>query len=266
MQINNVYRSEKLSNHIFRIIDVTGVCCYLVIGDEKAALLDCCNGLGNIKEFVHTITDKDVIVILTHGHLDHMGSAALFDEVYMNEKDIPVLKNHGNMNFRVKDITEISNLNITESDLIPTITRNPSPITDNQIFDLGNIHIQMISVPGHTKGMMCPLIEEERTIIFGDACGVSVLLCDEFSTSVGEYRKSLLRLKDYEKNYDIIYRNHGTFSSPKILLDHVIECTDLILNHKDAHIPTEMHGYSLYAAKSLDTKDGNILYSMDKLK
>lgn len=51
------YRAEKLSEHIIRIIDMTGVSCYLIIGETKACLLDTCNGFGDIKEFVETLTD-----------------------------------------------------------------------------------------------------------------------------------------------------------------------------------------------------------------
>ena len=60
-------------------------------------------------------------------------------------------------------------------------------------------------VSGHTPGMMCPLIQEERTIIFGDACGVSVLLFDEYSSCVSEYLKSLEVLKTYENDYCLLY-------------------------------------------------------------
>lgn len=54
----------------------------------------------------------------------------------------------------------------------------------------------MIPVAGHTPGMMCPLIEEDRICIFGDACGVSVLLMGEYSSNVSEYKQSLLNLKN----------------------------------------------------------------------
>ena len=74
------YQSEKINEHFIRIIDKTGVACYLVIGEEKACLLDTCNGFGNIKEYVEQLTDKPVFVLLTHGHHDHMGGANLFDE------------------------------------------------------------------------------------------------------------------------------------------------------------------------------------------
>ena len=130
----------------------------------------------------------------------------------------------------------------------------------------------MIQVKGHTPGIICPFINEDRTIIFGDACGVGVLLFDEYSSNVSEYRQSLIKLKAYEGLYDTIYRNHGTFFSEKVLLDNVIECCDKILAGKDAHQEVETHGYKLFSAnkienhKRVDGKEGNILYALDKVK
>lgn len=261
------YQSEKINEHFIRIIDKTGVACYLVIGEEKACLLDTCNGFGNIKEYVEQLTDKPVFVLLTHGHHDHMGGANLFDEVYMNSKDQEVFKKFGNMDKRLNDAHQF---HIEDDEVIPTRTQLIKEIENYQIFDLGNIHIQMIPVAGHTPGMMCPLIQEDRSIIFGDACGVSVLLFDEFSSSVSDYLKSLYKLKEFENQYDSVYRNHGTFTSPKDLLDNVIECCHLILSHQDDHVPVTLFDYQLYAAKAtdgqkrLDGKEGNILYALEK--
>ncbi len=55
---NYSYIHEKLSPHLWRIIDHTGVCCYLVVGTEKACLLDTTNGLGDIREYVQGLTSR----------------------------------------------------------------------------------------------------------------------------------------------------------------------------------------------------------------
>lgn len=270
------FRHEQLSDRLFRIIDFTGVCCYLAVGDKRAVLLDTINGLGDLRSYAQSLTDKPIFVILSHGHLDHIGGAAQFDEVYMSELDRAVFLSHSDIEFRVWD----SNAQLrdhpplTAEDFIPAMSTAPLPLTDGQCFDLGGLTVRMIAVPGHTPGMMCPLLVEERTIIFGDACGVAVLLFDQHSSTVSEYRQSLLRLKAHENEYDRIYRNHGVFHSPKELLDNVIACCDEILAGTDDHVPTRMHGFDLFAAKRpahnghgrADGKEGNILYATDKAK
>lgn len=267
------FKKEKLSEHIYRIIGIDNVCCYLIVGNKKAALLDTGTGYGDIKAVIESITDKETIVILTHAHHDHMGGAGLFNEVYMNLDDMPVYNQFGSESHRefyAKEDAE--KFNFTIDKLIPTYNGEIKGIKEGDIFDLGGITIEMILVKGHTPGMMCPLIKEERTIIFGDACGVAVMLFDKNSSNVSEYRNSLLHLKTFENDYDTIYRNHGTFTSPKELLDNVIECCDLILAGKDDHQYSPMHNIELYAAKKtgengrIDGKEGNIFYALDKAK
>lgn len=36
----NLFRTEKLSAHIYRIVDALDVACYLVVGEEEACFLD----------------------------------------------------------------------------------------------------------------------------------------------------------------------------------------------------------------------------------
>lgn len=268
------FKSEKLSDRLYRITEFSGVCCYLIVGDDRACLLDTCCGYGNIKEYVETLTSKPAFVILTHGHHDHMGGAALFDEVYMNLDDMPVYNSYASIDLRVKEAKVFPHTaHLEEKDIIPTRVKPIKDIKDGDIFDLGGITIKMILVKGHTPGIMCPLIQEEKTIIFGDACGVGVLLFDEYSSTVSGYKESLLNLKKYEDDYMTIYRNHGTFFSNKDLLDNVIQCCDLILEGKDDHEPVEFHGYKLFAAKNTnnghgraDCKEGNIMYALEKAK
>ena len=270
-----IFSHEKLSNHLIRIIDITGVCCYLLIGTQRACLLDTCNGIGNIRKYTETLTDKPMFVILTHGHFDHSGGAGLFDEVYMSPIDIPVLAKNTDIDFRVAESNRMFRLEspLCATDFVPSMVSPPQPIQDGATFDLGGVTVQMVSVPGHTLGTMCPLIVEERTIIFGDACGVSVFLFDEFSSTVSEYRDSLCNLKQYEGQYDRIYRNHGEFYSSKGLLDNVIACCELILAGQDDHVPMPGFEVPLFMAKTLgpdgkreDGKEGNIIYSTNKLR
>src|ERR1022692_859034 len=55
----------------------------LIIGPEKAVLIDTGCGIGDLRKAVAEVTDKPVIVVNTHTHLDHLGSNRPFDEIAM---------------------------------------------------------------------------------------------------------------------------------------------------------------------------------------
>ena len=81
------FKTEKLTARVTRIYGFCGELMYLVEGKEKAALLDTGTGIGSLKACVQKLTDKPVMVLLTHGHVDHAMGAPEFEEVYMNHKD-----------------------------------------------------------------------------------------------------------------------------------------------------------------------------------
>ena len=59
---------------------------FLFVGKERALLLDTGCGIGDLKGVIRKITDKPYIVIASHGHMDHIGGAGAFDELYINPR------------------------------------------------------------------------------------------------------------------------------------------------------------------------------------
>ena len=119
------------------------------------------------------------------------------------------------------------------------------------------------------------LLKEERSVIFGDACGPGTLVMEEFSTDISTYLKSLLRLKSREDEYDAVYRFHGTCISEKKLLDTVIMCCRNVLNHTDEHIPVPAAAAAIFPihsdipafmARKPGDEEGNLAYRLDKVK
>ena len=60
----------------------------LIVGPEKAVLIDTGCGIGDLHKAVAEVTDKPVIVVNTHTHLDHLGSNRQFDEIAMFDHPI----------------------------------------------------------------------------------------------------------------------------------------------------------------------------------
>ena len=266
------FNSEKLTERVTRIRDILGVAFYLVEGEDRACVIDTGHGLGNLREYIETLTDKPVFVILTHGHIDHAGGAALWDETWMSPLDLKIYREHTSVKSRREHFSERpETASIPEEEYNPVRTKPFLPLEDGKTFDLGGVTLECISAPGHTPGMTMVLIREERMILFGDGCGLEVLLCFPASSTVSEYLGTLKKVKQFEPQYDIIIRNHGSCESPKELLDNVIACCEDVLAGCDAAQKTRFRNYEALSARPvderhqrLDGKQGNILYTEEK--
>jgi len=268
----NQFKVIKLSEHIYRIVDALDVACYLVVGEEKACLLDTCTGVGNIKSCVESITKLPLTVIISHAHMDHCGGAGWFKEAYMNHSEFQILEIHRDIVYRCSFFNSHLGLSLKESDFVPVPKDRYLDIPENMELNLGGVTVKLLSAKGHTPGMVCPLILEDRTLIIGDACDDNVLLFDKFSSSVRVYMEYLQKIIDLKDCYDHIYGNHGVFTFSMELIDNVVDCCHQILERKDAHIPTKMLGAEMYSCYEigtdglrLDGKPGNVLYADDKL-
>lgn len=272
------FSSEYVSERIIRIRDICGVAVYLIIGDDKACLLDTGCGFGDLRSYVERLTDKELIVILTHGHTDHASGVSLFEDrcIYLNAMDKELLKVHTTFAHRDEMAVAAGVLDkLQPADYNSLFQGETLSLEHEQEFDLGGITLEAIHTPGHTQGMTMILIKEEQMILFGDGCGVSVLLLDEYASSVEEYLETLINLKKYQPFYHTILRNHGTCESPKELLDNVIECCQCIMAGGDDHQPASrlpMACEGAFMAKAVteynnrvDGKEGNLVYRYDKI-
>lgn len=277
------FEHTRVSSRIIRIVDLSHTALYLVIGDERACLIDTGCGIQGLRSYVDSLTCLDYDVILTHGHVDHAGGAEEFSDkkIYLHPADRDLMKAHVQDDIRIDYLRFAGKIDIAADQLSPSL--DPSltlPLNDEDRFDLGGLHLKAIHVPGHTHGMCMILIEEERTILFGDGCGVSVMILDEYSTTVSEYLEALKKVKQIEDSYDLVIRNHGTFVSEKDILDNVMACCQSILNETDDHVPAEGLPVScddaFFAKKMVkdknghvmreDGKQGNIAYRMSKIR
>ena len=70
---------KKLAENTYRISEWGAfgpVKMYLLVGNERALLIDSGYGRIDLKSIVTRITDKPVTLMLTHGYLDHASGSA----------------------------------------------------------------------------------------------------------------------------------------------------------------------------------------------
>lgn len=274
------FKYKKILPDVYSITDIAGTNCFLILGKKKAALIDTGIGLGSLKSCVQEITDLPLIVIGTHGHLDHLGGAGEFDQVYLNPLDFTLAcginarswYDYAKANYEI--INPQKKWTFEMSDFQRVKTSGYVPLNGREIFDLGGITLRLLPMPGHTQGSETILLEEARTVIFGDACNPGVFLFGDESSPVEVYMHTLETYKrDYESLYDKVMLSHGGPFIDKSILDVIIDICKEIIAGADEHIPDIIFGQKACSAKRigafgkrLDGKIGNILYNPDKIK
>lgn len=266
------FRTEKINDRITRIRGVMDEYMYLVVGAERAALLDTGSGFGSLKALVDNLTDTPVTVLISHGHVDHAMGAAEFNDVYMNREDEYIYNRHGERDFR---LSEVKNSPISESfddrDYVETAPLSHfHDLKDGMSFDLGGLHIDVYACPGHTRGSLVFLIREDRVLMSGDAANDATFLFGDYSLSVDIYRDNLIRLnKKIGGKFDRVLTCHHSGEVGASVIDGLITVCDEILAGRSDDIPFPFHGTLGFIAKKmqppqmirLDGGVGNLIFS-----
>lgn len=272
------FAARKVRDHVTCIAGLGGVNCYLVEGAERAALIDGLTGAGSLKAFVRELTDLPLVVLNTHGHVDHIGADFEYGEVYIHPADIDLLYRHGDQEMRYGFARggmshAPGGFVLRRDDVVAPCAIRTFPLAEGQKFDLGGTVLETICVSGHTRGTVVFLDRGERVLFSGDACNVNTLLYGDESASIEEYRESLVHLKRFQPEFDAIYGGHGFGPESPVLVDEAIELCDEIMAGTDEAIPgTGIHGQPCWYAKEkdehfcrLDGKRANIAYAKDRI-
>lgn len=273
------FKTVKLTDVVTRIIGINGEQMYLVEGREKAALIDTGSGAGDLKACVEALTSLPILVLITHGHVDHAMGAPQFEEVYMSVLDRDVYCDSSGLEVRKNYLSEsLQFADVEESDYIPvTAPDSFHDLIDGDLFDLGGITVEAIACAGHSPGSMMFLIQEERALVTGDACAYFTMLQGDSCLGLSSYESSLIAADERTKGrYDRVYMSHGRFDAPVTLIDEVIEVCELVKSGKDDKVAFCFHGTNGLVAKAygdngvsayarLDGKTGNVIYNPDKI-
>lgn len=176
--------------------------CYLVCGQEKAALVDTGLGVCNIKNVVDGLTKLPIIVLTTHVHWDHIGGHKYFDNFAVQEAE----KEWIAVNFPLSLEDVRNNLikggcNFPEEfniDSYQVFRGIPQKILrDGDVMDLGGRKIQVIHTPGHSPGHCCFYEPEKKYLYSGDLIYKGCLYAFYPTTDPQLFYQSIKRVQKY---------------------------------------------------------------------
>lgn len=148
---------------------------FLLLGDEKAALIDTGLGIDNIKRITDQLTDLPITVITTHVHWDHIGSHGEFDEIYVHElekdwlingiKGLPIEQLRKDIG---QDITLPTPASFDPLAYVPFQGNPTGVMKDGDILDIGKRRLMILHTPGHSPGHVCVFEKESGYLFTGD--------------------------------------------------------------------------------------------------
>lgn len=146
---------------------------YLLIGKQRAALIDTGIGVKNIREEVEKLTDLPILVLTTHVHWDHIGGHDLFDDIAVHQADSDWLSYHFPLSLEaVKHNLLHQPFEFPEGfhiDHYQVPQVQPSQLlADGDQIDLGGRIIQVYHTPGHSPGHCCYYEPENQYLYSGD--------------------------------------------------------------------------------------------------
>lgn len=191
-----------------------GVKSYLIIGTERAALIDTGMGVGDIRALVTSITDRPIVVLQSHAHNDHIGGSFQFDDVLIHPAEADDLA-RGMIAERLTTWFATAEM----SGPLPA-SFNPAGyaipgkqptgmLNEGDVVDLGDLKLEVMYTPGHSKGGLVFLDRANRTLFSTDVVYLRELYLMVPDSSARIYAETLLRLIDVAPLVDGLYPSHG---------------------------------------------------------
>lgn len=179
---------------------------YILSKDNECIIIDPADDYNKINNYLKENNLSLKAILLTHGHFDHFGSAeALATEynvnVYISIKDKELL------------VDPSKNGSDKYSRRLITLDKNVEFITKEGLLEISNFKIDVLFTPGHTKGGVCYLID--NNLFSGDTLfknGVGRV--DFYGGAATELNKSIESLLNLDENLKV-YPGHGEATSIK---------------------------------------------------
>lgn len=221
----------KLTDTVYAIYEdghFEEVISYLVLGAERAALVDTASGIGDIKKLVEGLTDLPVVVVNTHTHGDHIGGNHQFSEV-------AALDTHFSRERAEKGQSKEDMGHYLEGDMVwrpfpdgfdaESWRIHPFNVThwlrDGDIIDLGGRALEIIHTPGHSPDSVCLLDRENRLFWTGDSFYPAPIYIYSPTTNLDQFIESFAKMVELQPHYEWVMPSHN---EPKIEKHLIKEC------------------------------------------
>jgi glyoxylase-like metal-dependent hydrolase (beta-lactamase superfamily II) len=189
---------------------------YLVSGEERAALIDTGNGIGDIASVVAELTELPVTVLLTHEHPDHFGGAHAFADVAMFDDPQAIARvgagvanEQARRSVSGEQVWKPLPSGVDPETFAVTGVEPTTLLSDGDVIDLGGRRLEVVHTPGHSPGSVCYLDRDKRVLFTGDHFYPGPLYAMGSGVDIDAYLASNDRLAELLPAYDHVLSGHN---------------------------------------------------------
>ncbi|MBC2458087.1 MBL fold metallo-hydrolase [Clostridium beijerinckii] len=173
--------------------------CYLIMdeGTKELAIIDPGGQPNLIEKEIGKLDGKPKFILLTHGHMDHVGAVIEL----MNKLNIPFYINENEEQYMKND-----------EFVFGSLPKASKYLKEGDTVSLGNNIIKVIETAGHTAGGICFLVNDELftgDTLFQGSIGRSDFPGGNGAQLIKNIKEKLLPLGDSIK----VYPGHGPAST-----------------------------------------------------
>jgi len=210
-----VYRVRPDVFAIYEPHQFEEVISFLVVGHDRALLLDTGLGVASIKDVVMQLTPLPVTVLNSHTHFDHTGGDFEFPEI-RNEATAYSRKNaQGQSNIYSRDALAPERIcgRLPSGVRADSYAIRPWHVTrvvrDGEHIDLGGRELEVIFTPGHTPDSLSLLDRKNGLLFTGDTFYKGPIYLFTPETDFAAYARSIARLAKLTPNLQLLLPSHN---------------------------------------------------------
>lgn len=173
--------------------------CYLLVDEntKECGIIDPGGDAKKLEATIRSLNANPKYILLTHGHFDHVGGVIEL----INTFNIPYY------------ISEIDEKYMEKDDSVfGTLPKASGYLKEGDTIELGENIIKVLETPGHTKGGLCFLVNDELftgDTLFQGSVGRSDFIGGDGMELIKSIKTKLLPLGDEIK----VYPGHGEAST-----------------------------------------------------
>jgi glyoxylase-like metal-dependent hydrolase (beta-lactamase superfamily II) len=229
---------------------------YLLIGEEKVALIDTGLGIDNIKRITDQLTNLPIIVLTTHVHWDHIGSHGEFKNIYVHKDEEDWLVN-GIKKLSIeqirKDVSRDISIPTPETfnpDTYKPFQGNPTGLlNDGDEIEIGNRKLTIYHTPGHSPGHISILDNSKGYLFTGDLLYDGTPVYAFFpTTNPVELVQSLKKISNIP-NVTKIFGGHNTIGLDASILQEVENAVGELKEKDRVRFGTGIHKFKGFSVQ-----------------